>query len=350
MSEGRRLSTLLVVLGAACGGQRATYTISGTISGPVSAAVNVNLTGDATATTVTTAAGAFAFNGLPPGSYVVTPVLAGYLFDPAERRVVLSGANSPPQSFAIAKEVRIGGGVQGATTSGVAITMIGGGTTRGATSDSSGSFSFGLVPDGTYTLSASAPAWSFVPSARTVTTHQNDASVLFVATPPSSRGAVRIAGDPASGVAAGVFLTEDSEIPNPDVLVYDPPNDVWTFNLRFDAGGFTGLGGVLTVRGSPAPSTFDETSVGLVNTFAGAGCWAIAPATPPGQQIETEFWDAAHFSFTLDSVGAPVPTNLPASNTRSTEVFYPVHGSIHADCPALPGSAAQGVVTLDASF
>jgi hypothetical protein len=350
MSLGRRLSPLLVALGAACGGQRATYTISGTVSGPVSTAVNVNLTGDVTATTVTTAAGAFAFDGLPPGSYVVTPVLAGYLFDPAERRVVLSGANSPLQGFAIAKEpslVRIGGGIQGTTTSGVAITMIGGAITRSATSDSSGSFSFGLVPDGTYTLSASAPAWSFVPSARTVTTHQNDASVLFVATPPSSRAVIRVAGDSASGVATGTFPSEDSETPNPDVLVYDPPNDSWTFNLPFDANGFTGLGGVLTVHGNPAVSTYDETTAGLVASF---GCWAVAPATPPGQEIVTEFWDPAHFSLSLDSVGAPVATNVASTNTNFTQIFYPVHGSFHADCPALAGSAAQGVVTLDATF
>jgi hypothetical protein len=342
----------LVVLAAACGGQRGTYSISGTIFAPVSSHVTVNLTGDATASTVMTAEGTFVFNGLASGSYVVTPALPGYLFDPPERRVVLNAANPGLlQLFAAhASPVQLGGAIQGATTSGVSITMTTGATTRSTTSDSSGNFSFGLVPDGTYTLSASAPGWSFVPSTSTVTIRGNDAGVVFVATPPSSRGVVRIAGDAASGVAAGAYPTEDAQIPNPDVLVYDPPNDLWTFSLRFDTGAASGLGGGVSIHGRPTVSTYDETSAGLLNTFGGDPCWSVVPATPPGQEIEVEFWSAAHFKLTLDSVGPPVATNLPASNGNFTQVFYAVHGSFHADCPPLPGSPAQGVVTLDATF
>jgi hypothetical protein len=350
----RTSSSLLVALVAACGGQHPTYTISGVISGPASAGVAVNLTGDSTATTTTTATGAYVFQGLPPGSYVMTPALAGFLFEPAARSIALSRADASAQGFASGKDpsiVRFTGLVKGAAAGGVNITLTAGGSTRVAVTDSLGRFDFGLVPDGTYTVTASASPWSFVPSAtQTVTTNHNDSGAVFVATPASSPGAVHVAGDVASGVQGGIFPSANGEIPNPDVLVYDPPNKVWTFTLRFDAGGFVGLGGAVSFRGPPAAGTYTEVTAGLLNSFISAGCWAVEPATPPGQQIEIEHWNASHFSLALDSVGPPVATNLPSTNGNFKQVFYSVHGSLHADCPAMPNSGAQGTVTLDITF
>lgn len=72
----------LVVIG--CGSKddaAVTYSVSGTVTG--AAGVTVNLTGDATATTtVATDGGTYSFTGLAVGNYTVTPVKAGYTFDP----------------------------------------------------------------------------------------------------------------------------------------------------------------------------------------------------------------------------------------------------------------------------
>lgn len=71
----------------------ATYTISGTISGAVADGVTVNLTGAATATTVTNGSGAYSFAGLANGSYTITPSLTGYTFSPPSISETISGAD-----------------------------------------------------------------------------------------------------------------------------------------------------------------------------------------------------------------------------------------------------------------
>jgi hypothetical protein len=74
------------VLAMACGGSKATGTISGTISGDVLAGVQVSLSGAASATTTTDGTGAYKFSGLGNGAFVVTPIRPGYAFVPASRR------------------------------------------------------------------------------------------------------------------------------------------------------------------------------------------------------------------------------------------------------------------------
>ncbi len=68
-------------------------TISGTISGTNGPGTIVNLTGPAALTTVTDSAGNYSFNGLIPGSYFVTPVLAGYIFVPSTQTATLTNVD-----------------------------------------------------------------------------------------------------------------------------------------------------------------------------------------------------------------------------------------------------------------
>ena len=89
-----------------CGGtSKKTYTISGTVSGAIATGVGVSLSGDATASTVTDAAGAYIFSGLANGSYTVTPGLTDYTFAPVSIPVVVSNANMPNQNFVATKNV-----------------------------------------------------------------------------------------------------------------------------------------------------------------------------------------------------------------------------------------------------
>ena len=53
----------------------ATYTLSGGVTGPWTEGITVALGGDASATTTTSAAGAYSFQGLYAGTYTVAPSL-----------------------------------------------------------------------------------------------------------------------------------------------------------------------------------------------------------------------------------------------------------------------------------
>lgn len=77
----------------------ATYAISGTVSGAVSAGVTLTLSSTPNQTTVTDASGAYAFTGLVDATYGVTPSLPGYTFFPVSHTVVVSGASVPGQDF-----------------------------------------------------------------------------------------------------------------------------------------------------------------------------------------------------------------------------------------------------------
>ncbi len=80
------------------------YTISGKVTGAVNQGVTMTLGGAITATTMTDANGNYTLcdcpkGGLPDGNYVVTPVLAGYTFSPADKAVTLAGANITSLDF-----------------------------------------------------------------------------------------------------------------------------------------------------------------------------------------------------------------------------------------------------------
>jgi hypothetical protein len=76
-----------------------TYTVSGTISGAVLDGVNVELSGASTRTTATDGTGAYFFTGLPNGSYMVIPSLAGHAFAPASRAFRIDDADVTGQDF-----------------------------------------------------------------------------------------------------------------------------------------------------------------------------------------------------------------------------------------------------------
>jgi hypothetical protein len=75
------------------------YAISGKVSGAVAAGVTVSLAGAAPAITATDSSGRYSFTGLTAGSYVVSPSLAGYTFDPASAPVSVATASVAHQDF-----------------------------------------------------------------------------------------------------------------------------------------------------------------------------------------------------------------------------------------------------------
>ncbi len=76
-----------------------TYGISGAVSGDVQQDVTINLTGAATASTITDASGNYIFSGLANGSYTVTPGKTGYTFSPISISSSVNNANVTGNNF-----------------------------------------------------------------------------------------------------------------------------------------------------------------------------------------------------------------------------------------------------------
>jgi inhibitor of cysteine peptidase len=140
----------------------APHSISGTVSGSVSAGVLVSLSGAGTATTLTASDGTYTFSGLADGTYQVTPALAGYSFSPVDLTVTLAGADATGVDFVSAPTHVISGYVSGDVMEGVKITLSGAAGAE-ATTDVTGHYAFTDLPDGGYVLSASLEGYAFDP-------------------------------------------------------------------------------------------------------------------------------------------------------------------------------------------
>jgi len=95
---------IMITLMAGCssggnGSTPTTFSISGTVSGLVAANVTINLASGVNNSTTTASDGTYSFTGLGNGTYIVIPVLKGYIFTPAYQVVTMSGANVTGQNF-----------------------------------------------------------------------------------------------------------------------------------------------------------------------------------------------------------------------------------------------------------
>lgn len=86
-----------------------THTIRGAVSGDVDSGVTMTLTGTASSTATSGEAGTYAFIGLAEGTYIVTPSLSGYTFNPTSQEVILSGADKTDVNFTATSDDAEGG-------------------------------------------------------------------------------------------------------------------------------------------------------------------------------------------------------------------------------------------------
>ena len=227
------------------------HSISGTVSGDVTAGVTVSLSGASTATTTTDGTGAYSFTDLWDGAYTITPSLAGCRFDPAKRAVALAGADVGGVNFTATRSHSISGKVAGDVIAGVTVSLSG--TTTKTTTDGTGAYSFTGLWNGTYTVTPSLAGYRFDPASQAVTLAGADVGgVNFTASRPHS-----ISGTVSGDVVAFVTVSLSGA------------STATTTTNGAGAYSFTGLwNGAYTVAPSLAGYRFDPASRAV--TLAGA--------------------------------------------------------------------------------
>jgi hypothetical protein len=149
----------------------ATYSISGVVSGDIGAGVTINLTDAATAneTATTDADGTYSITGLANGgTYTLTPILAGYTFNPASKVVAITGSNMTADFVATSftgPTYSISGKVTGVGLMGVKITLSNGSTSAEVLTDADGNYTSPSLPAGAppYTVTPYHSGYAFTP-------------------------------------------------------------------------------------------------------------------------------------------------------------------------------------------
>jgi streptogramin lyase len=253
------------------------HAIRGTISGPVKAGVELQLTGASATTTTSAADGTYAFPAILDGSYEVRPSLAGYGFAPGARVVTLAGADMVGQDFLLSVRTgslhAISGSVSGSVAAGVTVTLrpVAGAAVTAITG-ASGAFTFGGREDGAYTLTPTLTGFAFSPRSLAVTLQGAD-SLPQLFTASTSTGAVRL-DELATGahIATGLAIGNDL-----NAWITDGAAGVISRVLLQDSASGV-RGDVLDIPLSPA----DAQPAGIALRFFGLRCLAETHANRVG--------------------------------------------------------------------
>jgi hypothetical protein len=179
------LSTVEVL--AAAGGVT-TGTINGTISqtGTISGATVQLLQGTTLMATANVAAnGSYTFSNVANGTYTLQPSESGFTFNPTSQPVTVSGNNATVPAFtATALTFAVSGTISPASAAlDTTLRLSQNGTIVATTSgNSSGTFTFSNIPNGTYTVTPTSSADTFSPGTQSVTiSGANVSGVSFTA-------------------------------------------------------------------------------------------------------------------------------------------------------------------------
>lgn len=183
------------------------YSISGSVmSGGVGLPeVLLTLSGGATGTVTTDAAGEFTFPNLANGSYTITASKAGYTFSPESLVLVVDGTNVIVQDFTAAPRTYAASGavtLDGAAFPGVLLALSGGATGT-ATTDAAGKYLFSKLANGSYTITPSKSGFSFSPDRLAVVingSEQTGGNFTAVPLTYSVSGTITAAGAALPGV------------------------------------------------------------------------------------------------------------------------------------------------------
>ncbi len=165
-----------------------TFSVSGTISPAAGGSgATVTLSGAAAATTTADGAGNYTFTGLANGTYAVTPSRTGYTFSPSTQAATVSGANVTGINFTATAQsgqtFSISGTISPTTGGSGAMVSLSGAAIASTVANSSGTYTFPGLANGTYTVTPTNTGFAFSPVNQNVTVSgANVAGVNFTAT------------------------------------------------------------------------------------------------------------------------------------------------------------------------
>ncbi len=171
-----RYNLSIVEVLAAAGGGGSTFSISGTVGPtPLGTGTQLALSGAGTGTVTADSSGNYTLTNLANGTYTVTPSQPGQAFVPAIQTITVNGQNRTGVNFTMLTW-SISGTVGPDANSGAGTLLtLSGPVNTTTTSDAQGHYSFGVLPNGKYTMTPSKTGYTFTPGNLVVTV--NGASV-----------------------------------------------------------------------------------------------------------------------------------------------------------------------------
>jgi hypothetical protein len=191
-----------------------TFTVAGAITPAANGAgATVTLSGAGNASTTADSAGNYSFTSLSNGAYTITPARTGYVFTPPNQNITVNGANVTAVSFAAAPQsaqtFTLSGTLSPATGGAGAAVVLSGVASGTTTANSSGSYSFPGLANGTYAVTPSNAGYSFNPTTQAVTiSNANVSGVNFTVSVAAATYTVSGSITPASlGAGVAVMLS-----------------------------------------------------------------------------------------------------------------------------------------------
>jgi hypothetical protein len=150
-----------------------TFAISGTVSPAPSATTTLSLSGTASATTTASSNGTYNFSGLAAGTYAVTPSASGFGFNPTTQAALITSSDVTGVNFIAAAQngptFTLSGTISPPSAGSGAAVVLSGPVGATATANSSGSYSFPGLTNGTYSVTPSKSGFAFAPGTQTAT-------------------------------------------------------------------------------------------------------------------------------------------------------------------------------------
>ncbi|WP_446744406.1 DUF4082 domain-containing protein [Silvibacterium acidisoli] len=339
------------VLGLSFTSSTQTFTISGVISGTGVANATIQLTGTSTATTTSNASGAYSFSGLASGGYVVTPSSTGATFNPPNQQVMISTANATANFTATALTYTISGLISGAGGPGATV-KLSGASTATVTADSTGSYSFNPVPNGSYVVTPTNTGATFTPASQSVTVSGANVALNFSSTSQAFSISGTISG--AGGAGATVVLSGASSATTTasasgTYTFNGLANGAYTVTPSNSGFNFTPTSSSVTISGANGTANFSSTAqtFTISGTISGAGgsgatvalsgaSSAITTASASGTYTFTGVANGSYtvtpsksgFSFTPASTAVTISGANGTANFGSTAQTFTISGTI----------------------
>lgn len=325
--------------------------ITGTVT-PLSigAGATVTLSGAATAVATADASGVFTFSAVANGSYTVTPSKTGFVFTPANRAVIVSGASVAAVDFSGAPVPTFS--LSGSVAGGTATVNLTGGATATTTTDAAGNYSFAGLPAGTYTVTPVKSGYTVSPANQTVTiASANVTAVNFTTQAVLISGTITPASIGAGATvtlsgAASAVVTADAA---GNYTFVGVANGSYTVTPS-QAGGvtFTPANRAVTVSGATVAAVNFAGSLSVSGTITGGGG---ATVNMTGGATLTVTADASgNYSFTGLQSGqytiTPAKSGFTMSPTSQVAVIQTASVTgVNFTATAIPTFSISGAIT-----